>query len=113
MHQKKVISVTNKGTLQNYSLWQIITTTWFMWIREIRWPTATLSAVAHDGTEKLFFHLLDLAILNSYILLSSYAGKKISYRDFRIFHVRNVLAHTGRQEGCIKRPIRNTTTYCH
>ena len=32
-------------------------------------------------TKKLFFHLLDLAIVNSYILLSSCGGKKISHRD--------------------------------
>jgi len=31
-------------------------------------------------TKKLFFHLLDLATLNSYILLSSCSGKKISHR---------------------------------
>jgi len=29
-------------------------------------------------TKKLFFHLFDLAILNSYILFSSLGGKKIS-----------------------------------
>jgi len=29
---------------------------------------------------RLFFHLLDLAIVNSYILLSSSGGKKISHR---------------------------------
>ena len=33
-------------------------------------------------TKKLFFHLSDLAIVNSYILLSSCGGKKISHRDF-------------------------------
>jgi hypothetical protein len=31
-------------------------------------------------TKKLFFHLLDLAILSSYILHSSCGGKKISHR---------------------------------
>jgi len=30
-------------------------------------------------TKKLFFHLLDLAIVNSYIILSSCGGKKISH----------------------------------
>jgi hypothetical protein len=44
-------------------------------------------------TKKLFFHLLELAILNSYILLSSCWGKKISHRDFRFTPVRNVFAH--------------------
>jgi len=33
-------------------------------------------------TKNLFFHLLGLAILNSYILNSSCRGKKISHRDF-------------------------------
>jgi len=33
-------------------------------------------------TKKNLFHLLDLAIVNSYILLSSCGGKKISHRDF-------------------------------
>jgi len=32
--------------------------------------------------KKLFFHLLDLAILNSYILHSSCGGKKMSHRNF-------------------------------
>jgi len=34
--------------------------------------------------KKPFFHLLDLAILNSYILHSLWGGKKISHRDFWI-----------------------------
>jgi len=33
-------------------------------------------------TKELFSYLLDLATLNSYILLSSCGGKKISCRDF-------------------------------
>jgi hypothetical protein len=32
--------------------------------------------------KKLFFNLLDLAIVNSYILLSSCGGKKFSHTDF-------------------------------
>ena len=46
-------------------------------------------------TKKLFFHLLDLTILNSYILHSSCGGKKISHGDFRFTLVRNMLAHVG------------------
>ena len=34
-------------------------------------------------TKKLFSRLLDLTILNSYILHSSCGGKKMSHRDFR------------------------------
>jgi hypothetical protein len=48
-------------------------------------------------TKKLFFHLLELAILNSYILLSSCGGKKISHRDFGVILVRNMLAQAGYQ----------------
>jgi len=33
-------------------------------------------------TKKLFFHLFDLANLNSYILFSTLGGKKIPHRDF-------------------------------
>jgi len=39
----------------------------------------TASRRTGKWTKKLFFHLLDLAIVNSYILLSSCDGKKISH----------------------------------
>ena len=42
-------------------------------------------------TKKLFFHLLDLAILNSYILLTSCGGKKMSHRNFQLTLGRAVL----------------------
>jgi hypothetical protein len=45
--------------------------------------TANNYAISHrrfKWTKKLFFHLLDLAICNSYILNSSCEGKKISHR---------------------------------
>jgi len=42
----------------------------------------TASRRTWKWTKKLFSHLLDLAIVNSYILLSSCGGKKISHRDF-------------------------------
>jgi hypothetical protein len=37
----------------------------------------TASRRTWKWTKKLFFHLLDMAIVNSYILLSSCGGKKI------------------------------------
>jgi len=55
----------------------------------------SISRHTFKWTKKLFFHLLDLAILNSYILHSSCGGKKMSYRDFRYTLVRNMLAHAG------------------
>ncbi|PNF35737.1 hypothetical protein B7P43_G16133 [Cryptotermes secundus] len=46
-------------------------------------------------TNKLFFHLLNLTIVNSFILLSS-CGVKLSHREFRLALVRNILEHAGR-----------------
>ena len=40
----------------------------------------SISHCTFKWTKKLFFHLLDLAILNSYIPKSSCEGKKISHR---------------------------------
>jgi len=54
--------------------------------------------------KRLFFRLLDLAILNSYILFSSLAGKKISHRDFRNTVLGNLLAHAGHKWN-VQRPI--------
>ena len=55
-------------------------------------------------TKKLFFHLFDLAILNSYILFSSLGGKKILHRDFWMTLMRNLVAQAG-QEWNVRRPI--------
>jgi len=49
-------------------------------------------------TKKLFFHLFDLAILNSYILFSSLGGKEISHSDFRNTLLGNLLAHAGHEQ---------------
>jgi len=48
-------------------------------------------------TMKLFFHLLDLTILNSWILLSS-CGAKCTHRDFRLLLVRNLFKEAGRSQ---------------
>jgi hypothetical protein len=46
-------------------------------------------------TTKLFFHFLDLTVLNSWILLSS-CGAKYMHRDFRLLLVRNLIEEAGR-----------------
>ncbi|PNF24473.1 hypothetical protein B7P43_G09102, partial [Cryptotermes secundus] len=46
-------------------------------------------------TVKLFFHFLDMTILNSFILLSS-CGTKLSHREFRLALVCNMLVHAAR-----------------
>jgi len=57
----------------------------------------TASRRTWKWTRKLFFHLLDLAVVNSYILLTSCGGKKISHRDFRLTLIREVLARAGHE----------------
>jgi len=57
----------------------------------------TASRQTWKWTKKLFFHLLDLAIVNSYIPLSSCGGKKISHRDFLLTLIREMLARSGHE----------------
>ena len=65
----------------------------------IGWSIATRPTAEHGsgGGEKLFFHLLDLAIVNSYILFSSCDGKKISHRGFRLTLITEILARSGHE----------------
>jgi len=55
----------------------------------------SISRHTFKWTTKLFFHLLDLTVLNSWILLSS-CGAKYSHRDFRLLLVRNLIEEAGR-----------------
>ena len=55
----------------------------------------TASRRTWKWTKKFFFHLLYLVIVNSHVLLSSYGGKKISHRDFRLTLIREMLARSG------------------
>jgi len=48
-------------------------------------------------TTKLFFHLLDVTVLNSWILLYSY-GAKCTHRDFRFLLARNLIGEAGRSK---------------
>ena len=57
----------------------------------------TASRQTWKWTIKLFFHLLGLAIVNSYILLSSCGGKKISHRNFQLILTREMLARSGHE----------------
>ena len=73
----------------------------------------TISRPNWKWAKKLFFHVLDLAILNSYILLSSCGGKKISHRDFRLSLVRNMLAHARQKQQLQRRIGRPAGTVDH
>jgi len=46
-------------------------------------------------TQNLFFHLFDLGIVNSYILLSACGGKKISHRNSHLTLIKEMLALSG------------------
>ena len=48
---------------------------------------------------KLFFHLLDLTVLNSWILISS-CGAKCTHKDFRLLMLRNLIEEAGRSHYC-------------
>ena len=50
-------------------------------------------------TTKLFFHFLDLTVLNSWILLSS-CGAKYTHRDFRLLLLRNLIEKAGKIQDC-------------
>jgi hypothetical protein len=54
---------------------------------------------SYKGTIKLFFRLLDLTVLNIWILLSS-CGAKCTHQDFRILLVRNLIEEAGRSQDC-------------
>jgi hypothetical protein len=48
-------------------------------------------------TTKLFFQFVDLTVLNSWILFSSY-GAKYTHRDFRLLLVRNLIEEAGKSQ---------------
>ena len=64
----------------------------------------SINRLTWKWTKKLFFHLFDLAILNSYILFSALGGKKISHSDFRKTLLGNLFAHAGHERN-VQRPI--------
>jgi len=56
-----------------------------------------MSRCTFKWSTKLFFHLLDLTVLNSWILLFS-CGAKYTYRDFRLLLVRNLIEEAGKSQ---------------
>ena len=59
----------------------------------------SMSRRTFKWTVKLFFHLLDLTVLNSWIMLSS-CGAKHTHRDFRLLLVRNLIEEAGKSQDC-------------
>ena len=64
----------------------------------IVWPTAILRVnVPTSGLQNCFFHILDLTVLNSWIMLSSY-GAKYTHQYFRLLLVRNLSEEAGKSQ---------------
>jgi len=59
----------------------------------------SMSRSTFKWTMKLFFHLVDLTVLNSWILLSS-CGTKYTHRDFRLLLLRNLIEEAGKSQDC-------------
>ena len=57
----------------------------------------SMSRRTFKWTTKLFFHLLDITVLNSWILLSS-CGAKHTHWDFRLLLVRNLIEEAGKSQ---------------
>jgi len=57
----------------------------------------SMSRRTFKWTKKLFFQLLDLTVLNSWILLSS-CGTQYTHRDFRLLLVRNLIEEAGKSQ---------------
>jgi len=57
----------------------------------------SMSRHTFKWTTKLFFHLLDLTVLNSWRLLSS-CGAKYTHQDFRLLLVRNLTEEAGKSQ---------------
>jgi hypothetical protein len=54
--------------------------------------------------KKLFFHLMDLSILNAYILFKLKHSKTIPFGDFRIQLIREIIERYGQPKGPTGRP---------
>ena len=57
----------------------------------------SMSQCTFKWTTKLFFHFLDLTVLNSWILLYS-CGAKYIHQDFRLHLVRNLIEEAGKSQ---------------
>jgi len=57
----------------------------------------SMSRCNFKWTMKLFFHLLDLTVLSSWIMLSS-CGNQYTHRDFRLILVRNLIEEAGKSK---------------
>ena len=88
-HQQQEIFVTTATTQWIFTSWNGTTGTWFTWTILIVWPAAIRWVdVPSVRPRNCFFHLLDLTVLNSLILLYS-CGAKYTHQDFRLLLVRS------------------------
>ena len=83
---------------QDYSASNSEDEAWGMLTMQIRWTIATRPVIEYGSEQRISFPTCqDLAILNSYILLSSCGRKKISHRNFRLTLIREMRARSGHE----------------
>ena len=84
------------NVLWSLKSWHGITGTWVTSTFLTVWQTdiSCIDVPSGGRTTKLFFHLLDLTVLNSWILLSS-CGAKCTHKDFRLL-ARNLIEEAWR-----------------
>jgi len=99
-HQQKEISVTTATAPWNLTSWNCTISTWVTATNLIVQLTAIWWVdIPSSGPPKLFFHFMDLTVLNSWILLSS-CGANYTHRDFRLLLVRNLTEEPGKSQDC-------------
>ena len=91
-HQQKETSVMTATTPWNLTSWNGTTGN-----SDHMANSNSMSRRTFKWTTKLFFHFLDLTVLNSWILLSS-CGATYTHRDFRLLLVRNLIEEAGKSQ---------------
>jgi hypothetical protein len=66
-----------------------------MWTSDHMTNTYSISRRTWKWMKKLFFHLLDFTVLNSYSILHSHSSK-LSHRDFQLSLIRDLIQKGGR-----------------
>lgn len=89
-----------KAGLLLTQMWCLFRHSGIMHVTDREDKMATSYSLIHhmwNWLKKLFFDLLDLIILNSYIRPSSCCGPETSHREINLYLVRNTLAHAVKQ----------------
>ena len=97
LHYWMVISVMSIEKLWKWALYKFIYHRHMGYVdkSDCMWNPYSISRWTWKWTKKLFFHLLDLTILNSFIILTS-CGSKWLHWQFKLKLVRDLIQGVGR-----------------